>query len=182
MATLPSGNTIETGSMVNPETGLVADFEEIWDDSVPPESNDTVVCLMLDEEKDGKVRRGMVVRVGPWIQGLLIIEAGGEKGDNGVGKREIVLERWVREDNLPFCGGLLNVNWKWKRLVRIYTDGNGAGEGEDGGERWTEDSGETLPCMATAGKVVPEDRLGGWKVVPQPEKPGKGKATGKDSA
>ncbi|KAK3940329.1 hypothetical protein QBC46DRAFT_354316 [Diplogelasinospora grovesii] len=94
----PDGTTLEKGRMVNPATGLEADYEELWV-SIPPsrkllhdwdrpnnnEGELAIVVIVLQLHNDPLEKRGMVVRVGDYCQGLL------RKGDN------ITAERWVFE-------------------------------------------------------------------------------------
>jgi hypothetical protein len=65
--------TLERGSMVNPDTGIVTDYEELWrSEPVEPVVEEEVRCLALqwqgDEEKSGQVRRGLLVRLGEYCQ------------------------------------------------------------------------------------------------------------------
>jgi hypothetical protein len=63
---------LEKGTMVNPETGLQTEYEEVWIerelDPVPEDEGSQVVVLDFDK---GVERRGRVVRVGKLCQGLL---------------------------------------------------------------------------------------------------------------
>jgi hypothetical protein len=74
---------LEKGNMVNPETGVPTDYEEVWIerevDPVPGDEGSQVVVLDFDR---GVECRGRVVRVGNLCQGLL------RNGD------EVVAERW----------------------------------------------------------------------------------------
>ena len=95
-----SGSTLETGSMVNPDTGLMTEYEECWIDVDPLATNSggegKPVCTVLQLHDDDHEARGLVVRVGQYCQGILRV---GES---------MSLERWEWE----FHEG-------WKRLVRI---------------------------------------------------------------
>lgn len=98
----PDGRTLEKGSMVNPSTGKLTDYQEMWRDLDPVatihEDRDEVkACVVLMLEDNAHKAKGMVVRVGQFCQGVLRI-----------GHR-FSLERW---------------DWKgkeegWKRAVRI---------------------------------------------------------------
>ncbi|KND86579.1 hypothetical protein TOPH_08786 [Tolypocladium ophioglossoides CBS 100239] len=92
------GSTLETGSMVNPATGRVAPYEEVWDDDeapTPPTATGRGVnCVVLD--LDDGARRGRVVRLGRHCQGF--VRAG----------EAIALERW---EWAPGAG--------WRRTVRM---------------------------------------------------------------
>jgi len=78
---------LEKGTMVNPETGLQTEYEEVWIekevDLVPGNEDSQVVVLDFDK---GVERRGRVVRIGKLCQGLLRV------GD------EVVAERWERDE------------------------------------------------------------------------------------
>lgn len=98
------GRTLEMGSMVNPSTGLMTDYEEYWIDVEPIATNpaeqnhgdNQKVSIVLQLHDDEHKARGMVVRIGQFCQGMLRI------GD------KVALERW---------------QWKesngWKRIARI---------------------------------------------------------------
>jgi hypothetical protein len=77
--------TLETGSMINPATGVLTDYEECWIDVEPvatrkDEGKKLYVLALHDDENKA---RGMVVRVGQFCQGVLRV------GDF------FSLERWV---------------------------------------------------------------------------------------
>lgn len=92
---------LEKGNMVNPETGMPTDYEEVWIerevDAVPGDEGSQVVVLDFDH---GVEERGRVVRVGRLCQGLL------RSGD------EVVAERWEWNEK----GG-------WSRTYLIGQDG-----------------------------------------------------------
>ena len=93
---------MEYGSNVDPETGKVITYEECWKDVEIKAVNgapglDSKVCVVLQLHDDAHEARGMVVRLGQYVQGVIRV------GDH------FALERW---------------EWKgasegWKRLVRI---------------------------------------------------------------
>ncbi|KAI1281429.1 hypothetical protein F5Y07DRAFT_296475 [Xylaria sp. FL0933] len=96
------GRTLETGRMVNPATGQLTDYEEVWSDleaeSIPDgESTQQprarcVVLELKDEDREG---RGMVVCLGRYCQGVVRIGP------------HFAAERWLWEN-----GG-------WQRKFRI---------------------------------------------------------------
>ncbi|KAK0666787.1 hypothetical protein QBC41DRAFT_280178 [Cercophora samala] len=109
--------TLEKGRMVNPDSGRVEGYEEMWEGK-GVEGVEGVECLVLvyDAEAQGDddddwmggggaegrgegVRRGMVVRLGGYVQGFL------REGE------DVRVERWVWE------GG------KWERRIRIGSGG-----------------------------------------------------------
>lgn len=91
------GKTLEKGAMVNPATGQLTDYEELWLDLDPSPINGSskVRCVVLEWE-DGKGGRGRVVRLGQFVQSFLRV------GD------EMAAERWEWKQQ----GG-------WKRTVKI---------------------------------------------------------------
>ena len=78
---------LERGRMVNPVTGLETAYEEVWRDEEAAVVSDpegrAVACMVLRTEDAARERRGLVVRVGQYCQGLL------REGDC------IAAERWA---------------------------------------------------------------------------------------
>ena len=81
------GTTLERGSMVDPATGRMAEYEECWRDVEPVATKDggKPLCVVIKLEDDANKARGMVVRVGQFCQGFMRV---GEK---------LALERWAWE-------------------------------------------------------------------------------------
>jgi hypothetical protein len=115
----PDGTTLEKGRMVNPDTGLETDYEELWRDLEPVPATDSEdgsversLCAVLQLHDETRGQRGLVVRLGQYCQGLL-----------RDGKR-VTAERW---------------EWRskkgWSRLVKI-------GDGISGCSTAVFDSGE----------------------------------------
>lgn len=78
----PDGKTLEKGTMVNPETGLDTEYEELWRDEKPlPTTSPKVKTIVWRLEK-GDDTKGLVVLLGVYCQGLL------RRGHN------ITAERW----------------------------------------------------------------------------------------
>lgn len=80
----PNGDVLEKGSMVDPTTGLISEYEELWADL---EINiigaeEKRVCIVLKAEPENKLNKGMVIRNGGWCQGIL------QSGE------DITVERW----------------------------------------------------------------------------------------
>ena len=92
------GTTLERGTMVNPATGQMTDYEECWSDVEPTSTNSDSerLCVVLQLHDDANNARGVVVRIGQYCQGLLRV---GE---------QLALERW---------------EWKketgWNRVTRM---------------------------------------------------------------
>lgn len=89
MFALADGRMLEKGRMVNPETGVVGEYEEVWRDVKVLAADGAVegggrrvctVMLLNDEQREA---RGMVIRLGQFCQGVLRI---GER---------FSLERWL---------------------------------------------------------------------------------------
>lgn len=96
----PDGSVLETGRMVNPATGEVGDYEEVWESeeigSVGGEGEGPV-CVVMKMKGEGGRKRGLLVRLGGYCQA--VVRVGGE----------VVVERWVWEGDE---GG-------WRRTVRV---------------------------------------------------------------
>lgn len=85
--------------MVNPETGLETEYEELWRDEDPlPTTSQKVNITVLRLEK-GDDTKGLVILLGAYCQGLL------RRGDN------ITAERWQWGQS----GG-------WVRTIKIGDD------------------------------------------------------------
>ena len=94
------GKTLERGSMINPATSQMTDYEECWKDVEPTatssEDGEKKICAVLQLQDDDYQARGMVVRVGQFCQGILQV------GDG------LSLERWQWEKDRG-----------WKRQLRV---------------------------------------------------------------
>jgi Protein HRI1 len=69
----PDGTVLEKGEMVKRETGRLTPYEEVWQD-YDPEVTGTdkkVVEVVLSCKNEGNGLKGMVSRIGGWIQGVL---------------------------------------------------------------------------------------------------------------
>lgn len=84
MWTQSNGDVLEQGKNVDPDTGVVKAYEELWRnlevEAVGQEKGFASVVLRVQDDRMGA--RGMVVRVGGWCQGILKV------GD------DITTERW----------------------------------------------------------------------------------------
>ncbi|KAK8194183.1 hypothetical protein M8818_007371 [Zalaria obscura] len=100
----PDGvHALEVGSMVNPDTGKMQQYEEFWRDERAELAGDgggkgKRACVVLTLEDEAAGARGVVVRVGQWCQGILKV------------KGEVTVERW------GWVGG---EKGGWKRVVRL---------------------------------------------------------------
>ena len=75
---LPNGDELETGEMINPTTGKLCAYEEVWrDEDVMPGTR--AVALRLS---GGAAARGIFVQVGDWAQAIV------QQG------REVSARRW----------------------------------------------------------------------------------------
>ncbi|KAB5585226.1 hypothetical protein GE09DRAFT_19101 [Coniochaeta sp. 2T2.1] len=83
MRIYPDGRSVEVGSMANPATGIVTPYEEVWMEG-EVDAGEGGMVLQTETPEEGGRRRGVVVRVGGRIQGILRV------GD-GVG-----VQRWER--------------------------------------------------------------------------------------
>jgi hypothetical protein len=76
---LENGDVLEKGAMKHPETGKVTEYEEVWRDlDVEGEKVSTVLKM----EDASKKARGMVIRIGQWMQGVMRVDD------------QITVERW----------------------------------------------------------------------------------------
>ncbi len=68
-----NGEALETGRMVNPETGIEEDYEECWVDIEPKvvDREGEYRSWVLRCEGEGTGIRGVIVRVGVFIQAAL---------------------------------------------------------------------------------------------------------------
>ncbi|EME41250.1 hypothetical protein DOTSEDRAFT_81620 [Dothistroma septosporum NZE10] len=86
MYPLSDNRTLEKGSMANPTTGKVTEYEELWSDEEIESQRDDgkieSVALTLESDR----AQGMVIRVGQYCQGVL-----------RVGEHHFVVERWAWE-------------------------------------------------------------------------------------
>lgn len=82
------GTTLETGHMVNPDTGIVTAYEEVWDDKDIPSTDTVQVCVVLKYENVND--KGLVIKLDKYCQGFMKI---GEHSS---------LERW-EFNNQPVC-------------------------------------------------------------------------------
>ncbi|OCK85794.1 hypothetical protein K432DRAFT_227934 [Lepidopterella palustris CBS 459.81] len=103
----PDGRTLESGQMVNPATGTLTAYEEMWRDipvaAIGSDNTKSSVVITIDEP--AQQTRGMIIRIGQWCQGLLKIG------------NEVTVERW---EYLP--GGMKgrgSVEGDWTRCVRL---------------------------------------------------------------
>lgn len=106
----PDGRTLEKGAMVDPKTGRLEDYEEMWSDveALACEKGGVDVgtkCVVLQMEgtignaEEKEVARGMVVRLGQYCQGVVRV---GEA---------FALESWQWEGP--------GEKEDWKRLARM---------------------------------------------------------------
>ncbi|KAI3337001.1 hypothetical protein HD806DRAFT_24278 [Xylariaceae sp. AK1471] len=96
------GHTLETGRMMNPATGKLTNYEEIWSDldarriiDGRSSQQQAARCFVLELRDDAREQRGMVICLGGYSQGIARI------GD------KFAAERWLWEDG------------KWLRKYRV---------------------------------------------------------------
>lgn len=123
---LAGGAELERGRMVNPETGVEADYEEVWRSVEPVTVTAAAGCVVLQTEDGSRGERGMVIRLGQYCQGIL------RAGDG------VTVERWEWrleegwERSARFGEGQLPVS----ALVGPTGVVEVGGEIEDGGRIW----------------------------------------------
>ena len=78
----------ERGRMVNPETGEMSDYEEMWEtiEAHTTGSDTRKWCLVATTSAPEHKARGMLIRIGQFVQCLLIVDD------------EVNVERWVYTD------------------------------------------------------------------------------------
>lgn len=101
------GRTLELGTMVNPATGVLTPYEEMWRDvaAVATGADKVKYCVVITMDDPVHRARGMVVRIGQWCQGLLKI------GD------ETTVERWEYVAGETKEGEVAEGDWT--RCVRL---------------------------------------------------------------
>lgn len=129
--------TLETGRMVNPATGRLTDYEEVWSDIDPlqvrsdggSQQQQQTGCVVLELKNDEQGQRGMLVCLGEYSQGVVRV------GD------QFAAERWLLEDG------------KWQRKFRVGD--------------LNLPSPEVLcrGPLSLGRKVFSEDHSGSWSVV-----------------
>ena len=102
---LPDGKILEKGRMVNPETGKLTDYEEVWEDLKVERVGSEAQCIVLQVHDEERGVRGLVVRVGQFCQGIIRVGS------------EVSVERWA-----------WGVKDHWKRTVRMGKTGLPCGE------------------------------------------------------
>lgn len=103
----PNGDELELGNMINPDTGVETEYEELWgtidikstSQEVSTRARKAAICLQTMSKSDWEkeTSSGMVVRVGQFIQGLIVTET------------RATLERWSYDASSK----------EWIRLVRL---------------------------------------------------------------
>lgn len=117
MYTLPDGDVLEKGFNVKEEDGTREDYEELWGDedvrTVGRDGKRVCVAMKLDDEVESG-RKGMIVRVGGWVQGIL--REGDGKGQSFTVERWKWVEGAAEDKSLDAAemeGG------RWERVVRL---------------------------------------------------------------
>jgi hypothetical protein len=93
---LANGDDLETGSMMNPNTGVIMAYEEVWRD-VPVEGSGMVLL-----ESIGEKDKTFVGRIGKLLQGI-----GTKDGEVCAARYELSGDRWEKvygignEDMIP---------------------------------------------------------------------------------
>lgn len=66
---LENGDELERGEMLNPETGRIESYEEVWRDEEVPSGARVMLAVLPRSEGEGTVK-GVWIRVGRWCQGV----------------------------------------------------------------------------------------------------------------
>lgn len=80
----PDGDTLEKGSMTNPKTGVMTDYEEVWTDldAILVGADTVRKCIVMKIEEEESHVSGLIIRLGQFCQGILRV-----RGD-------VSVERW----------------------------------------------------------------------------------------
>ncbi|KAI3390972.1 hypothetical protein diail_8307 [Diaporthe ilicicola] len=98
MVPCPGGLALEVGNMVNPATGLMTAYEELWHDKQPaPRSAIPPECVVFQLSDEPGAKRGQFIRLGPYAQGVLRVGS------------TFTAERWVWSENLS----------SWEQTIKI---------------------------------------------------------------
>ncbi|KAK5740687.1 hypothetical protein LTR17_004492 [Elasticomyces elasticus] len=133
----PKGRVLETGNMINPATGKATDYEELWYDPPAKAVGDgdeaKKCCVVLQLHDDEHEARGLVVRVGQYVQGVLRIgkafslERWEWKGKGEGWKREVRMgDFWMpcgpatSDERLKMGGEVKFVEFVWKVVELSY--------------------------------------------------------------
>lgn len=124
-----TNEVLERGAMINPETGKVEDYEELWEDLEvrmrEGKENESFISWVLKTKGHGGEQKGMVIRIGEWIQGVM------RRGD------EFSVARWE-----------WSIGRGWERALaigqdlalnsKIFEEGITVGDGfkAEGGVEW----------------------------------------------
>ncbi|KAK4223022.1 hypothetical protein QBC38DRAFT_426283 [Podospora fimiseda] len=123
--------TLEKGSMINPSTGLLTQYEEFWRSEEIQSVEGKKICLVLEYQGEkGEEERGSMIRLGQYVQAFM------RKGE------DIIVERY-RYDGVKgwVCEAAINEGGKLKVPSDFVMMVGGEAEVEDevvgpGGERW----------------------------------------------
>jgi hypothetical protein len=69
----PDGTVLEKGSMINPATCIITNYEEVWEDVEPQAlgQDERYVCNVLQCSNPEFMAKGTLIRLGQYIQGVL---------------------------------------------------------------------------------------------------------------
>lgn len=94
-----NGDELERGLMVNPTTGKVEQYEEVWRDEKVPRGARAVAAVLIKNEKI----QGVWVRVGRWCQGVVDVGDGKVNASRWMFQESewVEVERYGQADWLP---------------------------------------------------------------------------------
>ncbi|KAI0337270.1 hypothetical protein BDW22DRAFT_969056 [Trametopsis cervina] len=69
--TLPNGDELEKGEMLNPETGKIEAYEEVWRDEMVPSGARVLVLQLQREATEISQVHGVFLQVGEWAQVIM---------------------------------------------------------------------------------------------------------------
>ena len=92
MFLLPNGDSMEVGSMENPQSGEIEMYKEYWTEPPVPTGADTITklpCVVAETVPDQQCTRwGRIIRVGDYIQA--VVEAQDDRPER------VMMARWTR--------------------------------------------------------------------------------------
>jgi len=109
---LENGDELETGMMVNPSTGVLMAYEEIWQ-SIPVAGEEVILL-----ESVGDNDKTFLGRIGIWFQGI-----GTKDGKVNAVRAELKKGKWERifvfgdEKMVPLCPG--TEGWRTGDVVQV---------------------------------------------------------------
>jgi hypothetical protein len=116
---------LEHGHAFHPNVGAVRSHEEMWEDEAILPVSGSRICVVLRLQDDSNCARGLVVRLGQYVQGIMVVgeevtaerwewsEEGGWAREKRVGKHMLPCGVAMREDVMCVGGEIRSGEAKW---------------------------------------------------------------------